>query len=984
MESHGRVILFLLFAFLGACSKYESKVILNCNSNPNRMTWEKDILPIFQANCFSCHGASNPSGGVNLSTYESSKAVSEKIYSAASRMPPPPATAISAALAKKIQDWISDGAAKNDKDKTACDIPVPSLEPSPSPSPSTTGGDCSKEKLNALNTWEGPPESAALKPVFLNKCATCHKAVGQPGAVKPPLTTYDEVVSYGPEIANRIQAIGGSIMPPLSNPQLTTTEKEAMLNWVKLKEPKTLDDLLKTCSVLLVPGNVSGTSPSSGEIKVQWSDTNTTESGYSLEYKKQVDQNYTVLNLPPDSVIHTLLGLVSDTNYQIRMRAFNATGFSDYSPVITVKTQPPPANKPNAPSQLRSSSYSESEVKLLWLDNSNNESEFEIQYWKTSSPGSVSTKKVPSQTVETIVGSLANNTEYMFQVRACNMLGCSNFSNTTKATTLPTCASVLNVEPLRRLTKSQFAASYFQIFVGIGYNIFEQLNPFLEAYPDSDPTLRFSTMAHDIPVEVTFAANIAAQVFVDFVIEDPNALNLMGLNCFKDNSGTEFECLDKFLNAYGPRIIRRPLTADERTRYQQLYNTGKGTYIPPRVNGLRTVWIALLQSPQFLFMIEDQGTVAPNDPNQLVLTAYEKASRLSFYLTGAGPTVDLLTTAANGGLDTPQGLINEAVRLFPMARDNAFKFYTEWLQYQPAVHILNEEFQNKGENEIAGKPPNYNTAYAHDAEFYWYVIGHTFGDAFDDKHLGTLVEFYTSNRTYIMKDFDQPFSLAPFYDLDYTQQEWQTVPELYRGFFSRGFNMRSNSPAVPLIKRAYRMAEKHTGLFLERPDPEKIPPDQVIPPKYDKTKTTRQAWHEQTIVNNPLCADCHTQFNAFGYVTTGTNVIGRKSLAERLFDPATGKYDATLIIDNQATLPEYMNYPAPVRGTVQLSDVLSIHPTVHENFVKKWLQFGTGNKETAENACISGHLKTQVPTKSIRDVWFELMNTAYFNRRKIQ
>jgi hypothetical protein len=104
-----------------------------------------------------------------------------------------------------------------------------------------------------------------------------------------------------------------------------------------------------------------------------------------------------------------------------------------------------------------------------------------------------------------------------------------------------------------------------------------------------------------------------------------------------------------FVRTFGRRVFRRPLTADEETKYQSVFAVGEELYGAGFANGAALVIRAMLQSPKFLYRSELGPAGAPLD-------GYEIASKLSFALLGTTPSDDLLDAAATGALDSSEGL----------------------------------------------------------------------------------------------------------------------------------------------------------------------------------------------------------------------------------------------------------------------------------------------------------------------------------------
>jgi hypothetical protein len=104
-----------------------------------------------------------------------------------------------------------------------------------------------------------------------------------------------------------------------------------------------------------------------------------------------------------------------------------------------------------------------------------------------------------------------------------------------------------------------------------------------------------------------------------------------------------------FVQTFGRRVFRRPLTADEQTRYEGIFAVGEQLYGDGFENGAGLVMRAMLESPYFLYRSE-------LGPGGEALDGYELASKLSFWLRGTTPSDELLDAAGAGELDSADGL----------------------------------------------------------------------------------------------------------------------------------------------------------------------------------------------------------------------------------------------------------------------------------------------------------------------------------------
>jgi len=129
-------------------------------------------------------------------------------------------------------------------------------------------------------------------------------------------------------------------------------------------------------------------------------------------------------------------------------------------------------------------------------------------------------------------------------------------------------------------------------------------------------------------------------------------------------------CRETFVRNFGLKAFRRPLDPQEVKRYAGLF-----TASPDFLTGAQLVVETMLQSPHFLFRLED----TPNPKWKL----YAAATRLSYALWDSMPDSALLAAAAQGELSTPKGLDSAARRLLdhPHARQALDEFVSQWIRF---------------------------------------------------------------------------------------------------------------------------------------------------------------------------------------------------------------------------------------------------------------------------------------------------------------
>lgn len=134
-------------------------------------------------------------------------------------------------------------------------------------------------------------------------------------------------------------------------------------------------------------------------------------------------------------------------------------------------------------------------------------------------------------------------------------------------------------------------------------------------------------------------------------------------------------CLSSFVGRFGALAFRRPL---EPAEVDSLTSRAQENGID-QTDQFRFVIESVLTMPSFLYRVE----VGDKTDGLSTLTGTELASRLSFALWGRGPSPELLERAAQGELDTTEGLSRLATSMLgdPKARHFFSSFFRQWLSF---------------------------------------------------------------------------------------------------------------------------------------------------------------------------------------------------------------------------------------------------------------------------------------------------------------
>lgn len=157
----------------------------------------------------------------------------------------------------------------------------------------------------------------------------------------------------------------------------------------------------------------------------------------------------------------------------------------------------------------------------------------------------------------------------------------------------------------------------------------------------------------------------AKTVAADMFLEEPSSW----MGCDPADDG----CIGTFLDTVGARIFRRPLTDAERDRYIAFFEDQRAEATPERAAEMTVQ--GLLMSPHFLYLVEYGGVDEPE-----LLDGYAMASRLSYLLWNTMPDQALFNAAADGSLESKDGIREQAERMLadPQATDVVVDFYGQW------------------------------------------------------------------------------------------------------------------------------------------------------------------------------------------------------------------------------------------------------------------------------------------------------------------
>lgn len=462
----------------------------------------------------------------------------------------------------------------------------------------------------------------------------------------------------------------------------------------------------------------------------------------------------------------------------------------------------------------------------------------------------------------------------------------------------------MGVSPLQPLTRQQIASSTRFLFPGIAEPALQEALGFLP--PDG----RAGGFPSNVEVPSDLSAIDGTQIFAEKAAAAAMAAVGSWQPC--DPAEGEDACASMIVRTIGRRAYRRSLTDEEATSLDALFAAGKG--LGGFNDGVHTLVEALLQSPSFLFRIEEGQ---PTDvPDVFVLKGTELASRLSFALWDAPPDDALLDRAEAGDLDSAQGLTKVVREMLTdeRSKQGVTNFHEAWLGLE---NLLNEP----KDREIY---PDYTPQLAQDmlretSDYVYNVIL---------QQQGNIERLLTSPVTYVNS------RLAAHYGMDATGLVADTFEERptpqHRGGLLTHASILTN----------YSRDDETTVIFNG-----KLVREQFLCQTMPEPPPLSQDGAVDRLVTQP-CAGCHVLMDPVGFGFQRFDGIGKVQ--------AGAEVDAMLA---EATLDNAGDISGAFGGLTELSQKLAGEPAVSDCISQYWVTYLLQRVAGDDDQCNLDHVK---------------------------
>ncbi len=487
--------------------------------------------------------------------------------------------------------------------------------------------------------------------------------------------------------------------------------------------------------------------------------------------------------------------------------------------------------------------------------------------------------------------------------------------------------------PIRRMTRAEYNATVRDL-------LGDTTNP-ADDFAAEEEALGFNNNAYALVVTPTAAEKymLAAEGVAARAAED--VAELTGCDPAASDEVRD-ACAKTFIDVFGKRAYRRPLTDAEKAELFGVYQAGIELEKSPRLpadmqpatpegfeTGIEMVVEAALQAPQFLYRVELGEGVAPLEAGGDVvpLNSFEMASRLSFFLWGSMPDDELFGAAEADELRTKEQIAAQARRMLesPKARDAVATFHRQWLDYDRVGNVTKD----------ASLFPDWSSAIGsmmqEEARAF---IDHVIFE--DDGSLATLL---TAQYTIA------PGELAAFYGASGASGD-----ELVRVDFPAGQHagMLTMGSLLAYYAHSNQTSPVHRGRLVR----EALLCDIIAPPPPDVSfelpmptpnSTARERFKQHA---TSACASCHNLMDPLGFGFENYDATGRYRATEN------GKpVDASGEIIGS-------DINGTFNGVTELTQRLVQSEEVKACYARMWFRWTSGRAETEADACTIDQLET--------------------------
>jgi cytochrome c553 len=686
--------------------------------------------------------------------------------------------------------------------------------------------------------------------------------------------------------------------------------------------------------VPLVPTGLTVTVVNNGQVNLGWKDNSNSETGFRIQRRAAGadDASWTtVAELGSNAVTYTDTSAVMGMTHDYRVSAFNAVG-SVFSSVVSVTL-------PTALQYGQSEYQRQGCASCHGVDGKGGFTRIPLTQYTTNDLSPL-TKTIRDTMPPGNPGACTDNCASSIAAYILEVLvpagGGGGGGNQACEGTPPA-----GIRSLRLLTRLEYQNTVNDL-LGLNLNLVNSL-------PDENQVGGFDN---------NIAQNQISSLRMDAYLSQAEKIAAQGVleswNKIVPCTQQDTVCARQFIQSFGKRTFRRPLTTAEVDTFATNFS---GVAFKDAVE--KTV-MSMLVSPNFLYRTE-LGELQADGTYKL--TPYEVASSLSYLFWGSMPDEALFQAADQNALDTPAQRISQASRLLAAtrSRQQVGNFVGQWLLKASPFSLPSKD---------ATVYPAYTDAVK--AALSQELINFFNYVTFDSTQ--TFRELYTADYVIANK------TLADFYHLSGpTSSAFEKTPVLNgtrTGLLTLGSVLAryANSNESHPFKRGRFFFERI--LCHDLPEPANF--GLVQPPDPDPNMTTRQRFdfHSKAF---PACYSCHQYMDGPGFGFENYDGAGQY----RQFENGN-------LISANAILRGMETYTPTEELTFNdlnhLSQFVADSPTAAQCVARQYYRYTTGHQETAEDKCaLDSYLQTYKDNGyNLQTMLLSIVNAPNFTLRRAQ
>jgi len=494
--------------------------------------------------------------------------------------------------------------------------------------------------------------------------------------------------------------------------------------------------------------------------------------------------------------------------------------------------------------------------------------------------------------------------------------------------------------PLRRMSNAEYRNTMIDL-LGDSPTTVSLVATATRSFPSETESLGFRNNADYLGV-----STLVAQGYVDAAEQflDPIAANGSFLSC-TPTAGAEMGCARTFIENFGKRVFRRPLSAEESAQYAALFQKSLTAY--DFASAVRATAFAFLQSPKFLYRVEF-GAATSGSPTRP--SPYEMANRLSYLFWQSMPDQALFDAAENNQLATSAQIEAQARRMLQSPKAaRLLEYFDEWL----GTDTLPTTFTRD-----ATLYPNL------DANLVPLLQQETraFVTSVLARPEGNLSDLLTAPYTFANADLAKHYGLLGPTGGDFVQVD---APGR-AGVLTQGMMLaRDKATRTSIVRRGLKIRLDMLCQLVPAP-----PPDVNLTLETASTAslTQRERLEQHRTVKS--CAGCHDLMDPVGVVFEGFDAVGRP----RTTDEQGGVVDTASVIDHTD------DANGPASNPAQLGQLLAQSEQVRSCYVTKSFRFFYGRDTDPADACSLAQLSKSFKGKaySLSELLIGLTQTDAF------